>query len=48
MIRDDKGRGANPNIQPAQDPYQQNKELQKHAIDGPRRRPPNAKVLYCT
>jgi hypothetical protein len=44
MIR---GRGANPNVQLAQDPRQQNKELWKHAMDGPRRRPPNAKVFYC-
>jgi hypothetical protein len=46
-IRHDKGGGANPNVQQAQDPCQQNKELWKHAMDGPRRRPPNAKVLYC-
>jgi hypothetical protein len=46
-IRNDQGRGANPNVQPAQDPHQQNKELWKHTLDGPRRRPPNAKVLYC-
>ena len=40
-------RGEEPtNIQPAQDPYQQNKELREHAMDGPRRRPPNAKVIY--
>jgi hypothetical protein len=42
-VRDDKGGGADTNIQPAQDPYQQNKELRKHAMDGSRRRPPNAK-----
>jgi hypothetical protein len=46
-ICNDKGRGANPNIQPAQDPHQQNKELRKHTMDGPRRRSPNAKVFYC-
>jgi hypothetical protein len=46
MIRDDKGRGADTNIQPAQDPYQQNKKLRKHVMDGPRRRPIDAKVLY--
>jgi hypothetical protein len=40
--------GANPNVQQAQDPCQQNKELWKHAMDGPRRRSPNAKVLYRT
>jgi hypothetical protein len=45
MIR---GRGANLNVQPAQDPRQQNKELRKHTMDGPRRCPPNAKVLYCS
>jgi hypothetical protein len=47
-IRNDQGRGANPNVQSAQDPRQQNKELWKHAMDGPRRCPPNAKVLYCS
>jgi hypothetical protein len=46
-IRYDKGRRANPNIQPAQDPCQQDKKLWKHAMDGPRRHPPNAKVFYC-
>jgi hypothetical protein len=39
--------GANPNIQQAQDPRQQNKELWKHAMDGPRRHLPNAKVFHC-
>jgi hypothetical protein len=30
----------------AQDPHQQNKELWKHAMDGPRRRPTYAKVFH--
>jgi hypothetical protein len=38
--------GANPNVQQAQDPHQQNKELWKHAMDGPRCRPSYAKVFH--
>jgi hypothetical protein len=38
--------GANPNVQQAQDPGQQNQELWKHEMDGPRCRPTYAKVLH--
>jgi hypothetical protein len=40
--------GANPNVQQAQDPGQQDQELWKHEMDGPRRRPTYAQVLHCT
>jgi hypothetical protein len=40
----DQGRGANANVQQAQDPGQQNQELWKHEMDRPRRRPTYAQV----
>jgi hypothetical protein len=44
----DQGRGANTNVQQAQDPGQQDQELWKHEMDGPRRRRPTyAQVFYC-
>jgi hypothetical protein len=45
-IRDDQGRGANTNLQQAQDSGQQDSKLWKHKMDGPRRRPTHAKVIY--
>jgi hypothetical protein len=44
MIR---GGGADANLQQAQDPGQQDQELWKHEMDGPRRRPTYAQVFYC-
>jgi hypothetical protein len=45
-VRDDQGRGANANIQQAQDPSQQDQELWKHEMEGPRRRPTYAQVFH--
>jgi hypothetical protein len=47
-VRNDQGRGANANVQPAQDPGQQNQELWKHEMDQSRRRPAYAQVLHCS
>jgi hypothetical protein len=38
--------GANPNVQQAEDPAQQDQELWKHEMDGPRHRPTYAQVLH--
>jgi hypothetical protein len=45
-VRHDKRRGANSNVEQAQDPGEQNSKLWKYKMDGSRRCPTNAKVIY--